>query len=203
MSSTITPDDIRWLPPTTALVDGKHCPVCGHASGHAPVLDVPAMAPPYLLLTLLKCAKCASMFYDPQGVRRFQRPRPGIADDVRRASVVEGFAGVWESIWPVLADQVSGPRTLLEVGCGFGFTLDFWRRCNGGEAVGVEIAEYGATGAALLDVTIHRQFLAGTVRRLPIVLLTSFTHAKWSSTFLTRQPLLRCWRGGWPKMVSS
>jgi SAM-dependent methyltransferase len=157
MSSTITPDDIRWLPPTAAPVDDKRCPVCDHASGHAPVLDVPAMAPPYPLLMLLKCANCASMFYDPEGIRDFSDLGQD-RDDFWRI-YVEGFAGVWESIWPIIADQAPGERTLLDVGCGFGFTLDFWKRSNGGEAVGVEIADYGAIGAALLDVTIYPQFL--------------------------------------------
>lgn len=157
MRAAITPDDIRWLPATAAPVDGKNCPVCGASTGHVPLLTVPTMAPPYPQLTLLKCANCESVFYEPQGIRDFSDLGQE-RDDFWRI-YVEGFAGVWESIWPILADQAPGQRTLLDVGCGFGFTLDFWRRCNGGEAVGVEIANYGAIGSALLGVTIYRQFL--------------------------------------------
>jgi hypothetical protein len=37
MHSTITPDDIRWLPPTAPPVDDKSCPLCGRATGHLPL----------------------------------------------------------------------------------------------------------------------------------------------------------------------
>jgi hypothetical protein len=48
---------------------------------------------------------------------------------------------------------------LLDVGCGFGFALDFWQRTGRGEAVGLELADYGRVGAQRLGVTIHAEFL--------------------------------------------
>ncbi|HEX4523882.1 MAG TPA: class I SAM-dependent methyltransferase [Casimicrobiaceae bacterium] len=155
MSSAITPDDIRWLPPTAAPVDGKRCPVCGDASPHAPVLDVPAMAPRGIMLSLLRCGRCGSLFYDPPDIANFS-DLGGDSESFWRFYVEVG-GGVWETIWPILAAARRG--SLLDVGCGFGFALDFWQRSGRGEAVGLELAEYGRQGAAMLGVTIHSELL--------------------------------------------
>ncbi|MGH8849445.1 MAG: class I SAM-dependent methyltransferase [Casimicrobiaceae bacterium] len=48
---------------------------------------------------------------------------------------------------------------MLDVGCGFGFALDFWQRTARGEAVGLERADYGREGAKRLGVTIHGELL--------------------------------------------
>ena len=72
---------------------------------------------------------------------------------------VESFGGVWETIWPILAEKTGGRRTLLDVGCGFGFAVDYWQRIAGGEAVGIELADYGQVGAKLLSITVFNQLL--------------------------------------------
>lgn len=155
MRAAITPDDIRWLPATAASVDGKSCPVCATASGHQPLLTVPTMTASGLPLLLLRCGGCGSVFYDPPDITNFSDL------DADRESFwrfyVEVGGGVWETIWPILAAARRG--SLLDVGCGFGFTLDFWQRSGRGEAVGLELADYGRQGAAMLGVTIHDQLL--------------------------------------------
>ncbi|HEY2864033.1 MAG TPA: class I SAM-dependent methyltransferase [Casimicrobiaceae bacterium] len=151
----ITPDDIRWLPPTAAKVDGKHCPVCGRDSGHTPLLTVPSLTPSAIVLTLLRCGGCVSVFYDPPDIRDFSDLGQDREDFWR--IYAESFCGVWEMIWPILATGAPTGKTLLDVGCGMGFALDFWRSAKGGEAVGVEVSEYGAVGSELLEVTIHKE----------------------------------------------
>ncbi len=155
MHTTTTPDDIRWMPPTATPVDGKRCPVCGHASGHAPVLSVPAVTPGNPMLSLLRCGGCRSLFYDPPDIVNFS-DLSGDGESFWRFYVEIG-GGVWETIWPILAAVERG--SLLDVGCGFGFALDFWQRSGRGEAVGLELADYGRKGAAMLGVTIHGELL--------------------------------------------
>lgn len=155
MHSTITPDDIRWLPPDAPPVDGKSCPLCGHATGHVPLLNVPEMTPRGSMLSLLRCAACDSLFYDPLDVTDFS-DLDGDRESFWRFYVEVG-GGVWETVWPILA--AAGRGSLLDVGCGFGFALDFWQRSGRGEAVGVELADYGRQGAAMLGVTIHGELL--------------------------------------------
>lgn len=169
MSSAITPDDIRWAPSTAAPIDGKRCPVCGHADRHTPVLEVPAMAPRGIMLSLLRCGGCGSLFYDPPDIATFS-DLGGDSESFWRFYVEVG-GGVWETIWPILAAARRG--SLLDVGCGFGFALDFWRRSGRGEAVGLELAEYGRQGAAMLGVTIHSELLQDCIplagRRFDVV----------------------------------
>lgn len=50
-------------------------------------------------------------------------------------------------------------RSLLDVGCGFGFVVDFARRVLGWEAVGVEPSPYGRDGARLLGITVYPTYL--------------------------------------------
>lgn len=155
MDSTITPDDVHWLAPNAAPVDGKRCPVCAQPSGHLPLLDVPAMAPRGIVLSLLRCGGCGSLFYYPGDIADFS-DLGGDRESFWRFYVEVG-GGVWETIWPILAAARSG--SLLDVGCGFGFALDFWQRSGRGEAVGLELADYGRRGAAMLGVTIHGELL--------------------------------------------
>ena len=119
------------------------------------MLGVPSLADPSQPLTLLHCASCESLFYDPPDIRDFSDLDQKREDFWR--FYVEAGGGVWETIWPILAARDRG--RLLDVGCGFGFALDFWQRTGRGEAIGVELADYGRIGAEQLGVTIHGEFL--------------------------------------------
>lgn len=152
-----TPDDIRWITDPGAAERILLCPVCGVTGVHRPVLEVPSMSPPHPMLTFLQCVACGSAQFDPPGISSFTDM--GQAGDDFWRFYVEVGGGVWETIWPILADKTQGRRTLLDVGCGFGFAVDYWQRIRGGEAVGVELANYGKVGARLLGITVHNQML--------------------------------------------
>lgn len=151
---SVTPLDVRF-----AAADAPHravdCVACGTTADAEPVLDVPVLVAPHAKLTLARCARCASLVYDPPGIRDFSDLGANRALFARFYAEVAG--GVWETIWPVLAAGRAG--SLLDVGCGFGFAVDFWQRSRRGEAVGVELADYGAAGASALGVTIHSELL--------------------------------------------
>ncbi len=63
-------------------------------------------------------------------------------------------------IHPAERARSPGASRLLDVGCGFGFTLDYWQSVVGGEAVGVEPSEFGRLGAEMLGVELHVALLA-------------------------------------------
>ena len=119
------------------------------------MLTVPAMEPRGRTLTLIRCSGCASAFYEPPDIANFSDI--GHDGDEFWRFYVEVGGGVWETVWPILAAADRG--SLLDVGCGFGFALDFWQRTGRGEAVGLELADYGREGARQLGVTIHAEFL--------------------------------------------
>jgi SAM-dependent methyltransferase len=151
------PDDIRWLDPAVEAPRSLGCAVCGDAGPHAPLLAVRTMAATGEVLTFLRCRACGSGFYDPPGVVDFAEL--GHAGVAFWRFYVEVGGGVWETVWPILA--VAGPkgRSLLDIGCGFGFAVDFWGRTLGGEAIGVELADYGRVGREHLGVVIHDRML--------------------------------------------
>lgn len=80
-------------------------------------------------------------------------------------SYVEVVAGIWEMYWPV-ATSTNGSGAFLDVGCGFGFIVDIWRRTRG-EAIGLEMAQYGQAGAQLLDVPICFDYLQNIAELKP------------------------------------
>jgi SAM-dependent methyltransferase len=157
MKRAVNPGEIVWRDAAHAESISVACPVCGHPGPHVAVLGVPSLAPPHVVLTLFECSGCASGFYDPPGITDFSDLDQDREDFWR--FYVEVGGGVWETIWPLLVDVVSNGRTLLDVGCGFGFAVDFWGRTTGAEAIGVELADYGATGARMLDIPVHREFV--------------------------------------------
>ncbi len=152
-----TPADIRWIDGADAADRVLRCCVCGATSAQRPVLTVPSLAPPHASLTLLRCPHCASCNYDPSGIADFADIGQS-RDDFWRFYVEVG-GGVWETIWPTRAERTPGRRTLLDVGCGFGFAVDYWQRVVGGEAVGVELADYGQVGARELGITVYDRLL--------------------------------------------
>ena len=154
----ISPEDIRWRGGDASPVTGACCPVCGDVAPRTAILDVPSMAPPYTALTLLRCPACSSGHFEPPGIASFADLGQNREDFWR--FYVEVGGGVWETLWPILA--VAGApsqATLLDVGCGFGFAVDGWSRLGRGEAIGVELADYGQVGARLLGITVHDQLL--------------------------------------------
>jgi SAM-dependent methyltransferase len=153
LPSPIDVDGVTFIPGSVSLQ--RCCSVCGTKAMHPVVLEVPSLADPQLTLTLLRCTTCSSAFYEPPGIRDFSDLGQERNDFWR--FYVEVGGGVWETIWPILAVATGG--SLLDVGCGFGFALDFWTRMDRGEACGVELADYGAIGAQKLGVTIYSELL--------------------------------------------
>ncbi|MEO5700279.1 MAG: class I SAM-dependent methyltransferase [Casimicrobiaceae bacterium] len=121
------------------------------------MLDVPSLSPTQGLHRLLRCSGCASVFYECQDILDFSDLGHAGSDFWR--SYVEVQAGIWEMIWPIAVVRGVAPRRLLEVGCGFGFSLDFWQRSQLGAACGVEVAAYGSRGRDMLGVEVFPYYL--------------------------------------------
>jgi SAM-dependent methyltransferase len=152
-----TPADIHWLDADDAPDRTLRCAACSVAGPQRPLLSVPSLAPPHPTLTLARCPHCGSCNYDPPGIADFADIGQS-RDDFWRFYVEVG-GGVWETIWPIMAERTAGRRTLLDVGCGFGFAVDYWQRIVGGEAIGVELADYGQEGARRLGITVYDRLL--------------------------------------------
>jgi SAM-dependent methyltransferase len=62
-------------------------------------------------------------------------------------------------LWPIAVLKEAQHKSLLDVGCGFGFTADAWKHAFSGDAHGCDPAEYAAGGRALLGEHIHHAML--------------------------------------------
>ncbi len=152
--TAITPLDIIWFP-ETILTSLLSCPICGTLDNQKPLLSIPSMEG-NSIKKLFTCTKCNSQFFNPPEVCAFSE----ITGDAEYfyKQYCEAGAGIWEMFWPLAMVPRSTETTLLDVGCGFGYTVDCWRTTRG-DAIGIELAEYGKIGAALLNIPIYFNYL--------------------------------------------
>ncbi len=139
---------IEWLQGQASTTT---CPVCGHAGSHRHVLAVPSAAEPEKRLTLLACAACGSGFYD-------DRNPPGYdGAEVAHYSVkfyVEKGAGIDTMLQPLAGIPFTAASRYLEIGCGFGFALDFVSRHYGAAVRGIDPSALAVDGARRLGLDI-------------------------------------------------
>jgi SAM-dependent methyltransferase len=131
------------------------CPMC--AASKRQTLRLLATSPlTGDTLSLYACSECGGHFYDPfvplDGDRLYT--------DRHIQYYTEVGAGIGSIVQPLVSLRLGpGPRRLLDVGCGFGLSLDFATHALGWKAVGVEPSRMGAAGKAALGVSIYNNYL--------------------------------------------
>lgn len=107
--------------------------------------------------TLLRCGGCGCGFFEGLPAPDYGAEPAGGAAAL--AFYLQQGAGIW-SIASALArlDLPPGSR-LLEVGCGFGFGLDFARRVLGWKVRGLDPSPFAAAGRRLLGLDIEARHL--------------------------------------------
>ncbi|MCX8098315.1 MAG: class I SAM-dependent methyltransferase [Casimicrobiaceae bacterium] len=140
----------------TETID-ERCPACGLGGRMSVVASVPRIDAPQERARFARCGACASLLHDG-AIRAFDHVT-GADQGTFLRQYLENLAGPWEMFWPigVLAD--AGRRSLLEVGCGFGWSVDLWRTQVNADAHGCDPADYARAGRALLGEHIHHALL--------------------------------------------
>lgn len=157
---TWTVPQLHWAPDgalTHRGVAHHTCPLCQAAQAHAAVLTLSHEAENGNARSAWRCAECASLFFIPPEISSFHDF--GGENELFWRRYIEIGAGLFEMIWPLACLPHQPQASLLDVGCGMGFTLDYWQICRKGEAVGAETAAYGGMGKKLLGVNIHPAYL--------------------------------------------
>lgn len=137
-------------------MDLDYCPACSVRpfSGNAFQPDFNAHA-----TALFRCDHCDSVVLDPTPNKDYTthtRDEIGLRDYVEmNCSIQDIIAAVMPGI------EAVSPKTYLDIGCGFGFSLDVARRLGGCDVVGVDPAYYGRVGAQELGVPILPEPLTG------------------------------------------
>lgn len=145
---------VRWL---HSPAGGIPCPVCKDEAGKELVLQMQNPFSYSEWLDLYRCPACQSCFYHPFEPPDY-RTALGFAQEVK--FYLEIGAGIDFMIGPIARlASMADYRSLLDVGCGFGFVVDFARRVLGWEAAGVEPSPYGREGARLLNIHIYQDYL--------------------------------------------
>jgi len=109
-------------------------------------------------LDFLACPDCDSVFPHPFA-------QPGYEDDFGYPDYSRLYAQLWAGIEfmvrPLIAVHCIHPvHSFVDVGCGFGYTVDFARRMFGAQALGLDPSAYARDGAHALGVKILPTYMS-------------------------------------------
>jgi SAM-dependent methyltransferase len=160
----VQPPRVTWpsqpdaIPPPAA-VTAMRCPNCGGTAGKHWVLDVSVQPPEQRMvrLTLLRCPDCDARFYDNQTPPDYAEPSLNLRGRV--PFYVQQGAGVSLITKPLAQIRKPAGSRYMEVGCGYGFGLDFAIRAKGWEGVGIDPAPLSALGRDQLNLPIELRYL--------------------------------------------
>lgn len=150
-------DTVARLDWSTQPAVERVCPICGAAGAKTPVVAAPHLERQSERARFLRCSTCGSLLHDGP-IIAFEHIQEGDRDVFLR-QYLENTAGLWEMFWPVGCVADAAERSLLELGCGFGITVDLWRRVFRVPAQGCDPGEYAAVGRRVLGAHIHPMLL--------------------------------------------
>jgi SAM-dependent methyltransferase len=133
------------------------CPICANVSVKHSVVKVanPLGNPP--VLEFFMCPGCRSLFphpFNPPSYHLDEHPQ------MHAKFYAELGAGIDSMIGPLVAvSRHLKVTTFIDVGCGFGYTVDFARRILGWDAHGIDPGEYARIGKNVLHIPIAHEIL--------------------------------------------
>jgi SAM-dependent methyltransferase len=127
-------------------------------SGSNVVITTLSSNPEYKNHEIIKCGECASLYYageDP--VLGYENEAMNQNYWLHYCQIGAGLTAMLEPLF-YLGERARG--SLLDVGCGFGYVVDFYNKIGYGDAIGLETAAYGKVGANLLGAPIIDRYYA-------------------------------------------
>ena len=160
---TVQPSALIWADPaagTPADLQGIRCPNCGSDDAKALVLTFDGRQHRIVSqsrLNVLRCPACGCRFYDDQ--RQPDYADPEMNDHGCVPFYVQQGAGIGLITRPLAQAAAPPGSSYMEVGCGYGFGLDFAVNSRGWNGVGIDPAPLAAVGREALGVAIELRYL--------------------------------------------
>jgi SAM-dependent methyltransferase len=131
------------------------CPICSEEGGKRAVLATDHVLLGHPRVTLRRCPACGGAFLQDLTPPDYENVLSEMLD-----YYVEQGAGIDLMVAPLLRLPPGSVRRCLEVGCSFGFALDFGRSAFGWEVLGVDPSPLAAAGSAALGVPLSRSYFS-------------------------------------------
>lgn len=142
---------------TYKVTNKQACRMCGNWCDFE-IAEISSENTANPILKILSCSTCKSINYEGED------PVIGYEDKTFSQDYwlhyVQVGAGITAMLEPLFALGHKCSGKLLDIGCGFGFVVDFWNKSEYGKAYGLEKAHYGAIGANLLECPIYNSYYA-------------------------------------------
>lgn len=129
------------------------CPVCASHQAKEKLLTTAHFLEHHAPVTMLRCPDCGSAFLDDLSQPDYGRQAPEMLD-----YYVEQGAGIDLIVAPLLRFHGQSVQRYLEIGCAFGFALDFSRFTFGWNVLGVDPSPLATRGARELGVPILHDY---------------------------------------------
>lgn len=132
------------------------CPACRDPGPKRTRLTTGSAVPPHQPLLLVCCTRCGSAFFPDTPEAAYEE---GAGGKAALAFYLEQGAGIdvmAETLAMIEPGQVS---RYLEIGCGFGFSLDFARHAYGWTVQGIDPGSNARAGRDLLALDIRSEYL--------------------------------------------
>ena len=147
---------MRWIGSEARALSNR-CKVCDYEGALLAIVEAKHITQSLETLRFYRCPQCDSVTL-PGAILAFDHIQEN-ARDVFLRQYVESTAGIWEMFWPIACVQGAANKSLLDVGCGFGFTADAWKHGFHAPAAGCDPAPYAAEGRKVLGDHIFHGLL--------------------------------------------
>jgi 2-polyprenyl-3-methyl-5-hydroxy-6-metoxy-1,4-benzoquinol methylase len=138
---------------------GQKCAVCDYEGSFPLLLEIGSIVAADRQVTFATCPQCRSIiqldFEQPQYESARARP-VSLSADIK--FYVEQGAGLETLVTPAFIAQHHNVRRYLEIGCGFGFGLDFAKRTFGWNVLGIDPSVIAQEGSRLLGTNIENRY---------------------------------------------
>jgi 2-polyprenyl-3-methyl-5-hydroxy-6-metoxy-1,4-benzoquinol methylase len=140
---------LEWL---TGEIDAT-CPVCSSSGSKRAVLSTGHLFDARTPIRLLRCAECGAGFLEDRTIPDYERELAEVLD-----YYVEQGAGIDLIVAPLRRIPAQTVRRCLEIGCSFGYALDFSRHSFGWDVLGVDPSPLARYGEAALGIPILHEY---------------------------------------------